>query len=61
MTRNRATAKKAGTEWETAIVKALVSCGFPHAERRRLAGAKDRGDIAGVPGLAIESKNTSRL
>ncbi|GAB3776678.1 hypothetical protein FB382_004364 [Nocardioides ginsengisegetis] len=58
MTRNRATAKKAGTAWETAIVGALVAYGWPHAERRRLAGAADKGDIAGIPGVVIEAKNT---
>lgn len=31
------------------------------AERRRLAGQADRGDIAGVPGVAIEAKNTRAL
>lgn len=61
MSRSRATAKKAGTAWETAIVGALKQYGFPHAERRRLSGSKDRGDIAGVPGVAIEAKNTSRV
>jgi hypothetical protein len=61
VSRNRASAKKAGTSWETAIVEALRAYGFPHAERRRLSGNRDRGDIAGVPGIAIEAKNTSRV
>ncbi len=61
MTRSRATAKKAGTSWESAIVQALVDHGWPHAERRRLAGAKDRGDIAGIAGVVIEAKNTARI
>lgn len=61
MTRNRASAKKAGTSWETEIVRALIARGWPHAERRRLAGARDRGDIAGVAGVVIEAKNTNRL
>jgi hypothetical protein len=56
--RNRASAKKAGTSWETEIVNTLNVNGYPHAERRRLAGSADRGDIAGVPGIAIEAKNT---
>lgn len=58
MSRNRASAKKAGTSWESEIVKTLIDYGFPHAERRRLSGAADRGDIAGVPGVVIEAKNT---
>jgi hypothetical protein len=61
MPRNRASAKKAGTSWESEIVRALVANGWPHAERRRLAGSKDRGDIAGVAGVVIEAKNTARL
>lgn len=59
--RNRASAKKAGTAWETEIVNYLTTQGWPHAERRRLAGQADRGDIAGVPGVAIEAKNTRAL
>lgn len=61
MTRSRATAKKAGTSWETAIVDALKLAGWDAVERRRLNGAGDRGDIAGIPGVVIEAKNTSRL
>lgn len=59
--RSRATARQAGTKWETAIVKVLIDHGWPHAERRRLSGTRDRGDIAGVPGVVIEAKNTNRL
>lgn len=61
MTRSRATAKDAGTRWETAIVQALIANGWPHAERRRLAGSYDKGDIAGVPGIVIEAKDTNQL
>ena len=61
MTRSRKTARQAGTKWETAIVGALTAAGWPFAERRRLAGAKDKGDIAGVPGVVIEAKNTNRI
>ncbi|MAE64127.1 MAG: hypothetical protein CMJ18_07610 [Phycisphaeraceae bacterium] len=61
MSRNRASAKKAGTSWESAIVTALITAGWPHAERRRLAGSKDRGDVAGVPGVVIEAKNTKAI
>ena len=56
--RNRASAKAAGRAWEAAIVEALIRNGWPHAERRRLAGSRDRGDIAGVAGVVIEAKNT---
>lgn len=61
MTRSRRTAREAGTKWETAIVAALIDAGWPHTERRRLAGSNDRGDIAGITGVCIEAKNTNRL
>ena len=46
-----------GTAWETEICKTLKMCGWPYAERRRLSGSEDRGDIAGIPGVVIEAKN----
>lgn len=49
-------AKRRGTSWETAIVTHLRANGFPNVERRALNGAKDRGDIAGIPGVVIEAK-----
>lgn len=61
MSRSRATAKKAGTSWETEIVRTLVENDWPHAERRRLSGSFDRGDIAGVVGVCIEAKNTAKV
>jgi len=50
-----------GTRWESAVVALLQAAGWPHAERRALAGTRDRGDIAGVPGLVVEAKNAARL
>lgn len=49
--------KQKGTAWESAVVAFLRENGVPHAERRALNGATDRGDIAGIPGLVIECKN----
>lgn len=46
-----------GTAGENTVVDYLNNNGFPKAERRRLAGAKDKGDVAGVPGVVIEVKN----
>lgn len=46
-----------GTAFETEVVKALEAMGWKYAERRRLSGSLDRGDIAGVPGIVIEAKN----
>lgn len=50
-----------GTRWESQIVAALIAAGWPHAERRSLNGAHDKGDIAGIPGLVIEAKDHKRL
>ncbi|MEU8717508.1 hypothetical protein [Streptomyces sp. NPDC048663] len=51
--------KTKGSAWERAIVTALQAAGWPFAERRLAGSAKDRGDIAGVPGVVIEAKNTA--
>lgn len=52
---SRARAK--GTRFESAIVDYLRNAGdLPHVERRARSGAKDRGDIAGIPGVVIEAK-----
>ncbi len=50
-----------GTAWETAIVTWLREQGWPHAERRALAGANDCGDIAGVYHVVIEAKSAARV
>lgn len=50
--------KQRGTAWESEIVSFLKSCGWPYVERRTLGGSKDRGDIAGIPGVVIEAKAT---
>lgn len=66
MVRNRASAKKAGTSFETLVAEylAMKLCDI-RIERRAKTGAKDRGDIAGVLTVAgghvvIECKNTAR-
>lgn len=48
--------KDRGTAWETAVVRYLNDHGFPYAERRATQGAKDCGDITGLPGVMIECK-----
>jgi hypothetical protein len=50
-----------GTAAETAVVTYLRTRGFPHTERRALNGSQDRGDITGIPGIAIEVKNAARI
>ena len=65
MARNRASAKKAGTQMETLVAGYLNRHVDDRIERRRLTGSKDRGDIAGLRHMgepvAIEVKNTSRI
>jgi hypothetical protein len=49
MTRSRASARKAGTAFETLTADYLAQqLGDDRIERRRLNGNKDRGDISGV-------------
>jgi hypothetical protein len=50
-----------GTRFETEIVEYLKANGFPYAERRAMRGSRDAGDIAGIPGIAIEAKNWKTL
>ena len=62
MTRNRRSAKTAGTRFETAIAQYLAEqLDDDRIERRRLGGRFDRGDIAGLrhhgQRLVIEAKS----
>lgn len=50
--------KRKGTAAESEVIRYLQSRGRPHAERRALSGAQDRGDVAGIPGVVIEVKDT---
>ncbi len=45
-----------GTRAESAVVKWLQEQGRTSAERRARQGARDRGDIAGIPGVVLEVK-----
>lgn len=53
--------REKGTRAETIVTSYLQGRGWPHAERRAMSGAKDRGDIAGVPGVVWEVKSGARL
>ncbi len=56
------TAKAKGTATETALVRYLhQEWGLVGIERRRLAGANDRGDLAGWPGVCVEIKSGASL
>lgn len=49
-----------GTAFESMLVAFLRRL-WPGAERRALSGAKDRGDVAGTPGVCWEAKSAVRL
>ncbi|WP_326613191.1 hypothetical protein OG949_33060 [Streptomyces scopuliridis] len=47
--------KAKGTKAETDVVRYLQHW-WPGAERRALSGNKDKGDVAGIPGVVVEVK-----
>lgn len=53
--------KAKGRDAENAIVDLLRTSGWPLAERRRLTGTLDRGDITGVPDVVLESKSGATI
>ena len=61
MSRNRASAKKAGTAFESLVVAYLAAHVDDRIERRAKSGAKDRGDVSGLrhmgERLVVETKN----
>lgn len=65
MSRNRASAKKAGTSFETSIAECLAKHVDDRIERRTKNGSKDRGDIGGVRHMGqrvvIECKNVTKM
>ena len=55
-----ATAKAKGRATENQAVEWLRANGYPNAERRRLNGSNDLGDITGCgPGICIEVKSAA--
>lgn len=65
MPRNRASAKKAGAQFEIQVSNYLAEHLDDRITRRTLTGAKDRGDVANVRDshgrrIVIEAKNTTR-
>lgn len=49
-----------GTRIETTFVRWLAPSGFPNAERRRLRGGRDEGDVISHVGLVWEVKGGKR-
>lgn len=65
MTRSRASAKTAGTRFESCIVGYLATHVSDVIERRSKTGAKDRGDVSGLRHLGarivVECKDVATL
>ncbi|MFT4202176.1 hypothetical protein [Gordonia sp. (in: high G+C Gram-positive bacteria)] len=66
MTRNRKSAKSAGSRFEREIAETLArALEDDRIERRARSGAKDRGDIAGLrlhgKRIVVEAKNCARI
>ena len=65
MTRTRASAKAAGTRFESLVVAYLATHVDDRIERRRLNGNRDRGDISGLRHMGgrvvVECKDTARI
>ena len=65
MARNRASAKQAGTRFESHVAAYLAEHVDDRIERRTRGGSKDRGDISGLRHLdqkiVVECKNTTRI
>lgn len=64
MTRNRASAKAAGSAFERLVADYLSDTVDDRIDRRVKTGAKDKGDIAGLRHMGgrvtVECKNTTR-
>lgn len=64
MTRNRTSAKKAGSSFEKQVAEYLAKHVDDRIERRARNGIKDRGDITGLRHMTqrvvVECKNTTR-
>jgi hypothetical protein len=54
-------AKRKGRETENLFVEYLIDEGVPYAERRRLNGSTDQGDVTGWPGVCVEVKSGATL
>ena len=49
--------KRRGDTYERTVISALHVLGWPYAERTRAGYERDRGDVAGMPGLVVQCKN----
>ena len=49
---------KRGPKFEADVITYLRAEGWDNAERRVMGGSLDRGDVAGIPNVCMELKNT---
>lgn len=65
MSRTRASAKSAGTRFESLIATYLAEHVDTRIERRARSGSHDRGDLSGLQHMGqrvvVEAKNTARI
>jgi len=54
-------ARSKGSQAEREVVNACERAGLVYAERAPRWGAKDKGDIVGIPGVVIEVKNRKEM
>lgn len=55
-TKSARAVKRTGREWENKVAEVLSAALMRKVERRVRTGAKDQGDIVGVPGWTLECK-----
>lgn len=54
------TPRSRGTAFESTC-RDYLQRWFPHCERAPLWGAKDKGDLLGIPGFVIQCRNTKTI
>lgn len=54
-------ARSKGSQAEREVVNACERAGLVYAERAPRWGAKDKGDVVGIPGVVIEVKNRKEM
>jgi hypothetical protein len=54
-------ARSKGSQAEREVASACERAGLVYAERAPRWGAKDKGDIVGIPGIVVEVKNRKEM
>lgn len=61
MTQSRQQKARRAGAWAEQMVAEYLARWWPLAERRRLTGVHDKGDIAAIAGTVVEIKNEQRI